>query len=278
MEFEDFTLAFGNWYSQGKKTICFVGIRADESLNRYRTIKNEKKERFENYCWTTKMFNMPVWNAYPIYDWRTKDIWTYNGKYKMPYNHLYDVMNQAGLSIHQQRICQPYGDDQRRGLWLFHVIEPETWAKIVARVNGANFGSEFVQYTGNISGYNKITKPTGHTWQSFSTLLLDSMPEKSAEHYRNKIHVFLRFYEERGYRNGIPDEVDAHLEAGHKAPSWRRIAKMLLRNDYWAKGIGFSQTKDGYFYKRYMERIKKDREQRKAAEMSNTRGGARWMI
>lgn len=278
MEFEDFTPAFGNWYSQGKKTVCFVGIRADESLNRYRTIKNEKKERFEGYGWTTKMYDMPVWNAYPIYDWRTKDIWTYNGKYKMPYNHLYDIMNQAGLSIHQQRICQPYGDDQRRGLWLFHVIEPETWAKIVARVNGANFGSEFVQYTGNISGYIKITKPEGHTWQSFSMLLLDSMPEKSAEHYRNKIHVFLRFYEERGYRNGIPDEADAHKEAAHKVPSWRRIAKMLLRNDYWAKGIGFSQTKDGYFYKKYMERIKKDREERKAKEIGNTRGGARWMI
>ena len=25
------------------------------------------------------------------------------------------------------------GDDQRRGLWLFHVIEPETWARVVAR-------------------------------------------------------------------------------------------------------------------------------------------------
>jgi len=74
MEFEEFTPEFGRWYSQGKKTVCFVGIRADESLNRYRTIKNEKKERLNGYGWTTKMFDMPVWNAYPIYDWRTKDI------------------------------------------------------------------------------------------------------------------------------------------------------------------------------------------------------------
>ena len=37
MEFEEFVPEFGEWYSQGKTTACLVGIRADESLNRYRT-------------------------------------------------------------------------------------------------------------------------------------------------------------------------------------------------------------------------------------------------
>ena len=75
-----------------------------------------------------------LWNVYPIYDWKTEDIWIYHAKTNKLYNHLYDRMHQAGLSIHQQRICQPYGDDQRKGLWLFHIIEPETWSRIVARV------------------------------------------------------------------------------------------------------------------------------------------------
>jgi len=48
---------------------------------------------------------------------------------------------EAGLTVHQMRICQPYGDDQRRGLWLFHLIEPQTWSRVVARVNGANGGA-----------------------------------------------------------------------------------------------------------------------------------------
>ncbi|MDY6895273.1 MAG: DUF3440 domain-containing protein [Thermotogota bacterium] len=278
MEFEEFTPEFGRWYSGGEKTACFVGIRADESLNRFRTIKNEKKQTFGNKMWTTKMWNMPVWNIYPLYDWKTQDIWIYNGKYGKPYNKLYDLMDKAGLSIHQQRICQPYGDDQRKGLWLFHIIEPETWSKIVARVNGANSGSNFVQYNGNASGQIKITKPEGHTWKSFSMLLLESMPEKMKEHYKNKIHVFLRWYEERGYRNGIPDEVDPKDEASRKKPSWRRIAKMLLRNDYWAKGLSFSQTKDGYFYKRYMERMKKDRKKRSFESKLKCAGGEKFLI
>src|SRR5690606_10836064 len=103
---------------------CFVGIRTAESLNRYRTIMREKAA-FEGRGYTTWTSQGPVFNVYPIYDWRTEDIWTYHAKHpERPYNRLYDRMHQAGLTIHQMRICQPYGDDQRKGLWLFQVIEP----------------------------------------------------------------------------------------------------------------------------------------------------------
>lgn len=262
MEFEDFVPKFGEWYSNGLPTACLVGIRADESLNRYRTIANTKKKTFGGRCWTTRLWDTQVYNCYPIYDWKTKDIWTFFGRTGLPYNKLYDLMHQAGLSIHQQRICQPYGDDQRKGLWLYHVIEPETWARVVARVAGANSGAEFVQFNGNASGQVKISKPDGHTWQSFSELILESLPEHMQEHYRNKIHVFLKWYETRGYPTGIPDEADPKAEAARKVPSWRRVAKMLLRNDYWGKGLSFTQTKHGFFYERYMKRIKEEREAR----------------
>ncbi|MBF6592643.1 MAG: phosphoadenosine phosphosulfate reductase family protein, partial [Ktedonobacterales bacterium] len=38
MEFEEFVPAFGQWYGCGELCGCFVGIRANESLNRWRTI------------------------------------------------------------------------------------------------------------------------------------------------------------------------------------------------------------------------------------------------
>lgn len=267
MEFEDFVPKFGQWYSQGQPTACLVGIRTDESLNRYRTISSKKKKTFGGRCWTTRLWETQVYNCYPIYDWRTQDIWTYFAKTGKQYNRLYDLMHQAGLSIHQQRICQPYGDDQRKGLWLYHVIEPETWAKVVARVSGVNSGAEFVQFNGNASGQVKISKPDGHTWRSFCDLILESLPEHMAEHYRNKVFIFLKWHEERGFKNGIPDESDPKLEAYRKAPSWRRIAKMLLRNDYWAKGLSFSQTKHGYHYQQYMKRIKAERESLKCKKI-----------
>lgn len=255
MEFEEFTPAFGHWYSQGQLCAAFVGIRTQESLNRWRSITG-RKSKFEGKCWTTWM-SRTLYNAYPIYDWKTEDIWRANGKFGWSYNKLYDRMNQAGLTIHQQRICQPYGDDQRKGLWLFHLIEPETWGRVVARVNGANSGALYCQERGNINGTIKVSKPEGHTWESFAMLLLESMPTKTQEHYRDKITMFLHWYALRGYPSGIPDEGPANSK---DQPSWTRVCKALLRNDYWCKGLSFTQTKSES-YDRYKKIMKRRREQ-----------------
>lgn len=249
MEFEEFVPLFGEWYSQGRSTACLVGIRADESLNRFRTIASQSKITLDEKQYTTKV-TPSVYNVYPIYDWKTEDIWIYQGKNpELPSNRLYDMMHLAGLSISLMRICQPYGDDQRRGLWLFHLIEPETWARVVARVNGANGGALYISDSGNINGYRKITKPNGHTWESFARMLIESMPEKTKQHYRTKISVFVKWWMARGYESGIPDEADLRLEAERKVPSWRRVCKSLLRNDYWCKGLSFTQHKSDAYQK-----------------------------
>lgn len=171
-------------------------------------------------------------------------------------------MHKAGLSISLQRICQPYGDDQRRGLWLFHLIEPETWAKVVARVNGANSGALYVQDTGNINGYGKITKPQNHTWKSFSELILNTLPKNTSEHYKNKIYVFDKWWKDRGYKEGLPDQAPSILESQKLAPSWRRVCKSLLRNDFWCKGLGFTQHKTKA-YEKYLKLKKEQRETNK---------------
>lgn len=260
MEFEDFVPEFHEWYAQGEQTACFVGIRTDESLNRYRTISSRTKTRFEGLQWTTKVRDN-CYSIYPIYDWKTQDIWVYHGKNpEKEYNKLYDMMHKAGLSIHLQRICQPYGDDQRKGLWLFHLIEPETWARVVARVNGANSGALYINETGNINGYRRVSKPPQHTWESFARLLVNSMPPKTKEHYWNKIIIFRKWWMERGYEEGIPDEADYKMEVNKIAPSWRRIVKSLLRNDYWCKGIGFSQHKSEA-YKKYLALMRRRKQE-----------------
>jgi predicted phosphoadenosine phosphosulfate sulfurtransferase len=259
MEFEDFVPEFGEWYSQGKRTACLVGIRSDESLNRFRTIASGTKTTLEGRQFTT-LVTPNVYNIYPLYDWKTQDIWHWHAiNPDRPYNKLYDMMYLAGLTPHQMRICQPYGDDQRRGLWLFQIIEPETWARVVARVNGAHGGALYVQEWGNINGYRKITKPPGHTWESFAKLLVKSMPPHMEEHYANKILLHTKWWKERGYGDGIPDHADPALEAKRRVPSWRRVCKTLLRNDYWGKGIGFSQQKStGYL--RYLDLMRRRRD------------------
>lgn len=260
MEFEEFIVLFGEWYGQGKKTAGFIGIRAQESLHRYCAIATwEKRDlMMNNRRWTTKIVK-ETYNVYPIYDWTTEDIWRFHAKYPgKPHNRIYDLMHMAGVPLSQQRLCQPFGDDQRRGLWLFHILEPQTWFKLVARVNGANSGALYVEESGNITGYNKISKPDGHTWKSFCNLLLRTMPKKTRDHYIFRFKKFIVGWHRRGYQI-IPEESPPELEANCWAPSWRRMCKVLLRNDYWCKGLGFAQPKSAA-YERYKE-IKKARKE-----------------
>lgn len=259
MEFEEFIVLFGKWYSNyGEKlTAGFIGIRADESLHRYRAIASNKDGlTFKDYKWTTRIANN-LFNIYPIYDWKTQDIWIFHGKYPhKAHNPIYDKMNMAGVKLSDQRLCQPFGDDQRKGLWLYHILEPETWYKLIARVNGANSGAIYIQETGNITGYDKITKPNGHTWKSFCHLLLKTMPKKTRDHYMIRFKKFISGWNDRGYKN-IPEEAPLELEAKCWAPSWRRMCKVLLRNDYWCKGLGQTQPKsDAYIKFKEIQKLK----------------------
>lgn len=261
MEFEEFIVLFGEWYGQGELTAGLIGIRAQESLHRYCAIATwEKRDKaFGGRRWTTNIVDR-VYNVYPIYDWLTEDIWRFHAKYPdLPHNRIYDRMHQAGVKLSQQRLCQPFGDDQRRGLWLYHILEPQTWAKLVSRVNGANSGSLYVQETGNVSGYQSITLPPGHTWKSFCNLLLRTMPARTREHYIARFKKFIWGWHQRGYK-AIPDESPPELEAACWAPSWRRMCKVLLRNDYWCKGLGQAQPKSDA-YQTYKE-IKAARKRR----------------
>lgn len=91
-------------------------------------------------------------------------------------------------------------------------------------------------------GNFRVNLPPGHTYESYAKFLLSTMPPYLAEHYKKKIDKFWAYWEKEGYET-MPDKSDPKLEAKKKAPSWRRVCKVLLKNDYWCKGLSFSQTK-----------------------------------
>lgn len=256
--FEEFVPLFGKWFSEGKDTACFVGIRSQESLNRWRSIAREDVERFDGKKFTTNVVDN-VWNIYPLYDWKTDDIWTYFAKTEKPYNKVYDRMYQAGLKHSQMRIDEPFGDEARKNLWLYQIIEPITWSKFTARMAGINNAALYSQERGNILGNGKVSLPKGHTWESFANFLLDSMPPSTANHYKNKIAVYIKWYVDRGYPEGIPDEADYKLEQKGKAPAWRQIVKTLLKNDWYCQTLGFGVTKSSN-YEKYLNLMRKRRE------------------
>jgi len=249
MEFEELMVIFGEWYSQGVSTGAFIGIRSDESLHRYRAIVADKTNLTKNkYKWTTKVSGQ-LYNLYPIYDWKTEDVWIFQGKNKsLSSNGIYSKMSMAGVPISQQRLCQPYGDDQRKGLWLYQILEPNTWTLLINRVSGVNSGTLYIKETGNINGYNKVTKPDKYTWQEFTNFLLATMPEKTRLNYIGRFKKFIVGWKKRGY-DKIPDEAPLELEVKCWVPSWRRMCRSILRNDYYCKGLGQTQPKSEAYQK-----------------------------
>lgn len=74
MEFEEFMVLFGEWYGGDIPTAAFIGIRADESLHRYRAITSYKHGKTHKGLDYTSLVEDKLYNIYPIYDWKTKDI------------------------------------------------------------------------------------------------------------------------------------------------------------------------------------------------------------
>ena len=256
MIFEEFVPKFSNWYAGEKQCAVVVGLRTAESLNRFRSIASDTKKRYMDKPWTTQI-SEKVWNVYPIYDWKTEDDWIYFAKTGKLYPELYEMMYKAGVPIHSMRVDEPFGVEQRRGLWLYHILEPNIWAKMIIRISGANSCALYTRERGNILGNNTIQLPEGHTWESWAMMLLETMPPQTAEHYKNKISVFLKWYKTRGYPGNIPDDGDLRTK---EPPSWKLICKTLLRNDYWCKGLDFSPTKTAA-YQNYLVMAKKRRQE-----------------
>lgn len=254
MEFEEFVPEFEKWYQEKKGGMCgsFVGIRCDESLNRFRTIVSQKKDRLKDKPWTTR--NKPLNNSYsiyPIYDYRTEDVWiaTFNNNFE--YNYVYELMYKNGLGIHQQRLCQPFGDDQKNGLDQYRAIEAENWDKLLKRVAGVNFGNIYCRTSalGNI----KSEKPEHLTWQEWALYLLESIGiynKKLEKHYAIKIKKFFKYWEEKCgcTLDMIEDEADKKMESLKIVPSWRRVARALERNDFFLTRLSFGETKSDLQY------------------------------
>lgn len=259
MTFEAFVKGFSGWFAQKRPATVMIGIRADESYNRFLGIANARKKRFaDDKPWTTVAPGGHAWYIYPLYDWKTADIWTWFAKSGCCYNPLYNLMYQAGVPLRYMRICEPFGPEQRQGLWLYHVLEPERWAAMCERVSGVRSGGIYAGHDNHFYGHRKILKPEHLCWKEYAMLLLNSMPHVTAEHYRNKIAVYLHWYKKQGMSD-IPDTQTGDI-GSTDIPSWRRICKVLLNNDYWCRALSFSPNKPKH-YQRYSERIKNKRKE-----------------
>lgn len=287
MMYDEFWDKFGDWYGQGQRTACLIGIRTVESLNRFRAIMNTEKETLEGRMWTKKNTDI-VYNCYPIFDWKTEDIWTANAKFEWEYNGLYDIFYKAGVPVHKMRVASPFMSESKSSLGLYRVIDPHVWATLCARVQGANFLATY----GKQLGYRSFKLPPNHTWKSFVKFLLATLPKEVGANFKKRFIQSFRVWGRlgRGVRqeiiqeltdagvkfklNGktrhgaktldrviikkIPDHLDFLSCSNGTVTSWKRFAITILKNDHTCKYMGLAPTQEQAARQRHlMEKYKK---------------------
>lgn len=265
---------FSTWFeSKYGKTATIIGIRADESLDRFRAIRGKaKKYKDKNFINGHK--------AYPIYDWCVSDVWAYNAKFNKTYNRLYDLYYQAGLKVEQMRVANPFHSCGAETLKLYKVIDPNNWGKMISRVNGVNFAGIYGGTTA--MGWKSITKPKHFTWKEYCYFLLDTLDEKTKAHYEEKLNTSIKFWKEKGgalseetiselkgdFEIGEPNNYspkqtvrfndyldDTDVTDFKSIPTYKRMCVCIMKNDYYCKYMGFAQTK--YEMKKRKEALEK---------------------
>ena len=273
MLYQEFWDKFGDWYGQGKRTACMIGIRTAESLNRFRAIMNQDKEILHGQMWTKKNTEI-VYNCYPIYDWRTEDIWRANSRFEWDYNKLYDIFYKAGVPIKKMRVASPFMSESKSSLGMYRVIDPHIWAKLCARVQGANFTATY----GKQLSYRSFKLPEGHTWKSFVKFLLATLPKEVSINFKMRFVQSIKYWARVGRglpknlikelkENNIefklngktahgsklldrvrivkyPDHLDMLKCNNSQVASWKRFAVTILKNDHTCKYMGLSPTKE----------------------------------
>ena len=170
------------------------------------------------------------------------------------------------------RVASPFLSEGQETLRLYQVIEPDTWGRLVGRVNGVNFAGLYGGTTA--MGWKNITKPAHFTWKQYMYFLLDTLPEETRQNYLAKLAVSMKFWKERGgclsdeviaelQAAGVPMEVlndtnyktdkrpvrmdyldDIDIRAFKEIPTYKRMCICIIKNDHLCKYMGFSLTKD----------------------------------
>ena len=162
---------------------------------------------------------------------------------------------------------------------MYKAIDPNTWGRMLGRVNGVNFTGI---YGGTRAmGWQNIKLPEGYTWKEYMYFLLDTLPEETKQSYLEKLRVSREFWKYKGgcldlstirkltdlgikfyvqkktnYKTDkLPVQMDylddIDIAEFKEIPTYKRMCICILKNDHVCKYMGFALTKK--------EKLRRDR-------------------
>lgn len=153
---------------EGAKLCSCVGIRAEESMTRHLAIQSAHGPR--SNATPDKGKNMI--KLYPLYDWKTEDIWKAILDNHWDYNEAYNVMSKMGISPRKQRLgLIAMSLNGIPSLQFAAKAWPQWFDKVCQRLPGvhtvANFGVRALM----------PVKRSGETWEEcYQRVCIDTAP------------------------------------------------------------------------------------------------------
>jgi predicted phosphoadenosine phosphosulfate sulfurtransferase len=149
-------------------TAALMGIRAQESLIRTRAVTRRAVDNYIVYHSGSKTNQGNLYKAYPVYDWRTEDVWAATRKFGWDYNKAYDLLEMAGVGPSLQRCSPAFGEEPLQKIHTYAQCFPEVWGKMAERVPGIGAAQRYA-LTELYAYRDRPDKPAGMPWPDFVT-------------------------------------------------------------------------------------------------------------
>jgi predicted phosphoadenosine phosphosulfate sulfurtransferase len=165
---------FFDWYEMKNRDAAFlVGLRADESLTRFRAVT--KHPGWNGLRWSTDS-DKGINKFYPIYDWTVYDVWKFIYDFNLPYNKIYDLMFLSNYTIYNRmRVSNLIHEKSFKCLIDLPKFEAETYNRLCKRIGGIATAS---RYASEKMIFNNKTLPKHYRkWKDFRDFLLENIPE-----------------------------------------------------------------------------------------------------
>jgi len=165
---------------ENDNTAFIVGLRAEESLDRYRA--TTKHSGYEDIKWSTKSSNKTSFRFYPLYDWGMGDVWKYIDDNNIDYNKIYDLMFANNHSIYNKmRVSNLLHEKSFKCLIDLQALEPDTFDKLIKRIGGIHTAA---RYANENTIYSANERPKQFkTWKEYRDHLLGTSPSKHLDRF-----------------------------------------------------------------------------------------------
>lgn len=172
-----------NFEASRPHTAFLVGLRATESMNRFRAVA--KNPGYKDCFWCTRIKKAEgSASFYPLYDWNFHDIWKYIYDNKIRYSKIYDYEWKKGMKMQEIRVSSLIHEKSFKALVELPEFEPKTYDRLLKRIEGIEVGHLYGKDRKALR-CQKLPK-NYKCWMDYRDFLLQTYPDAGKKHIFEK--------------------------------------------------------------------------------------------